>query len=112
MDLEREINALMREIKYHEDMIIALKSKLGALTGLEKTDGQALSTMHVSAIRKMLDAGVSKTKTAKLLGISRLTLYRCLDDKFRLYNNAKVNQRMKDRLKARKLAATPPTPAS
>lgn len=95
-----EINRLKELIRHEEGIVKSL---------LDSADTKSLEFR----IRALLASGVTKKKITELLGISKVTLYRTIDNQWRLDNNQKVAKRMRERaLKKKQGAITPPNPSS
>lgn len=93
----RDIERLMEKLDYHERAIKDIHHEINVVYGISSSKSKNLSTRHLYAIDAMVAQGFNKTKIAKALGITRLTLYRHLDEDFRLKNNEKVKIRMRIR---------------
>lgn len=94
------VNLHQSEINRLEGLIAIRRAKIQSL--LDSSDSKSLEFR----IRTLLKAGVSKTEIAEQLKISRVTLYRTIDDNWRLDNNRKVNARMKE-FSAKKKSSLP-----
>lgn len=101
MDIEKALY----EIEQHRLAMESIKARLNEHYDLvEKIDGKKLSSKHRIAITELVSRGVTKTRIAEILGINRASIYRIIDDKFRLKHNESARKCMAARKRTKRLA--------